>query len=87
MAGSLAAANVPLVIFAASSDGTSAATIDRNDGAPLDPFGLAKKRFADCDASTAVRVPVPVTGEPETVNIAGSDRPTLRTVAVPPPSC
>jgi hypothetical protein len=29
------------------SVGTSAATIERIDGAPDDPFGLARKRLAD----------------------------------------
>jgi hypothetical protein len=43
-----------------------------------------------CEARLAVSVPLPAIGEPETLNIEGSERPTLVTVPVPqgaPESC
>jgi hypothetical protein len=77
---------VPVVIFAASRFGTSAATKLRKVGAAALPVvGPAKTKFALWLASAAVRVPEEVTGEPETVKMAGMDSATLVTVPDPPP--
>jgi hypothetical protein len=64
------------------SVGISAATMARNVGAPAEPLGAARKVFCVCEASAAVSVPEPVTGDPDTLNRAGRDRPTLVTVPV-----
>src|SRR5215467_5777887 len=63
----------------------SAATSDRKVGVAAAPVvGPEKIRFADSVASVPVKVPVDVTGEPLTVKMPGSDKPTLVT-AVPVP--
>ena len=69
-------------IFVLARVGRSATTNARKVGAPAEPVGEAKTRFADWLASVAVRVPDVVTGLPETLKIAGIERPTL--VTVPP---
>jgi hypothetical protein len=76
-------AALPVVFWL--SVGTSADTIDRNEGVPELPLGELRKRFCDWLANTAVSVPEVVTGEPETVKIFGSDKPTDVTVPEPPP--
>ncbi len=50
-----------------------------NVGVPDEPSGEEKTRFCDWETNEAVSVPEPVTGEPETLNIPGSDKPTLVT--------
>lgn len=75
-----ASASVPVVIFDVSSDGTSAATSARNDGTPLEPFGVMNARFGDPLAHAAVNVPEVDTGLPLTENSVGMDSPTLLTV-------
>ena len=65
--------------------GRSVATRDRKAGVPAPPLeGPAKMLFCPVLASVAVRVPLPVTGDPDTVRIDGRDRPTDVTVPVPP---
>jgi len=61
--------------------GRSAATRDRKDGVPDDPFGAAKIEFADSDARVIARVPAEVIGDPETEKMLGAERPTDETVA------
>lgn len=63
-------------------DGRSAVTSPRNVGAAaVDPAdGPAQTVFGDCVASVAVSVPDVVTGEFDTLKMAGSDNPTLDTV-------
>ena len=60
----------------------SATTNALKVGVPALPFGAAKKVFAVSELRVAVNVPAPVTGDPETLNIEGKDRPML--VTVPP---
>ena len=75
--------SVPVVIFPASRFGTSAATSARNVGVAATPVvGPLNTVLAVCVASVPVNVPEVVTGEPLTVIIDGSDKPTL--VTVPP---
>src|SRR3989338_7801702 len=57
----------------------SDATIALKDGVPATPLGAARNVLAVWLASAPVRVPVDVTGEPETVKIFGRARPTLVT--------
>ena len=65
--------------------GRSAATRDRKAGVPAPPLvGPAKIVFCPVLASVAVRVPLLVTGDPDTVRIDGRERPTDETVPVPP---
>ena len=65
--------------------GRSVATRDRKAGVPAPPLeGPAKMVFCPVLASVAVRVPLLVTGDPDTVRIDGRDRPTDDTVPVPP---
>src|SRR5437660_1366838 len=55
----------------------SAAAIARKVGALAAPVdGPERKVFALCEARVAVRVPVVVTGEPLTTNMAGNDKAT-----------
>ena len=64
--------------------GRSAPTKDRNVGVAAAPVvGPAHTRLADCVASVPVRVPVLMTGLPDTVNMPGRASPTLVTVPVP----
>src|ERR1035437_4517398 len=71
---------VPPVTVIAPEPGRSASTSARNVGAAGTPVpGPAKIVFAVSLASVPVSVPVVVTGEPDTVKIAGSARPTLVT--------
>jgi hypothetical protein len=73
-------------VFVIASDGRSAATSERNVGLLAPPVaGPANTMFADCVASVAESVPAPVTGEPETLKIDGSERPTEVTVPEPDP--
>lgn len=65
------------------SEGMSADTNALKDGAPFDPLGAAQTWFAVCEALVNVSVPLVVTGEPETVNSEGDDKPT--DVTEPPP--
>jgi hypothetical protein len=75
----------PLATERGSENGKSATTRLRNVGEAAEPLpGPAKIKFADCVANTAVKVPDVVTGDPDTVNIAGSDKPT--DVTDPPPA-
>jgi hypothetical protein len=68
-------------IFVEASDGMSSATSDRNEGAAALPVeGPAQTALAVWVARVAERVPLDVTGEPETVKMPGSDRLTLVTV-------
>lgn len=67
--------------------GKSASTSVRNVGEPGLPFGDTNTRLALSDARVAVSVPELVTGEPDTVNIPGSERPTEVTVPVPAADC
>lgn len=67
--------------------GRSARSRARNVGVPDEPFGDPKNRLAVCDAKVPIRVPVVVTGDPETVKIFGSANPTDVTVPVPAAGC
>ena len=65
--------------------GISAVTIARNVGVAAPPdVGPENMVFAVCVASDPVSVPDVVTGEPDTLKIAGSDKATLVTVPDPP---
>lgn len=68
------------MIFEAVRDGMSETARALNDGAPADPVGAANTVPAVCEAKEAVSVPVVVTGDPETVKIAGRESATLVTV-------
>lgn len=71
----------PDPILEASKEGTSLAAIFLNVGTAAAPLiGPAKNKFADCVVKFAVNVPDDVTGEPDTLNIAGKDSPTDVTV-------
>ena len=71
---------VPLQIVCVVVDGKSAVTIVRKVGVPELPLGAAKNVFATSLMSVAVRVPLAVTGLPDTLNIPGRLSPTLVTV-------
>jgi hypothetical protein len=62
---------------------TSEGTMALKAGVPLDPAGAMKAKCCVAEAHTPVRVPVVVTGDPETVNSAGRLSPTLVTVPDP----
>jgi hypothetical protein len=85
--GALAARSVTKFVTCDSAIfGMSAATRARKAGdaaAPLD--GPAHTVFADSLAVESVRVPLVLTGEPETVNSGEAARPTLVTVPDPAP--
>jgi hypothetical protein len=85
MAVGTAEPDVPLattVLFA--MDGKSPITIPRNAGVAAPPeVGPAQKALALSLAETNVRVPPLVTGDPDTVKIAGAERATDVTVPVP----
>ena len=72
----------PMTVLEAAG-GRSPMTSVRKLGAPLEPSGAARNVLALSEASTAVSVPEVVTGEPETVNMFGSAKPTCVTVPVP----
>lgn len=76
----LAAGNTPMTPVVRLMAGMSAATSERNVGMPAEPFGAAKTVFADSLASTAVSVPVEVTGLFDTEKMLGNARPTLETL-------
>jgi TolB-like protein/class 3 adenylate cyclase len=63
--------------------GRSLPTSARKVGVPLDPLGLARTRFRVSLAHDKARVPLVVTGLPETLNCAGAVRPILVTVPLP----
>ena len=63
--------------------GTSVVAIVRNAGTPIPDAGPAKKVAWFWLAKAPVRVPVPVTGELVTVNMAGNASPTEVTVPAP----
>lgn len=66
--------------------GRSAPLIARSETAPVDPFGVARNRFAVCPvAAVTANVPLVVTGEPLTESQEGAVRETLVTVPLPPP--
>jgi hypothetical protein len=59
----------------------SAVVRERNVGAAAAPLlGPAKMAFTACVVNVPVSVPLPVTGEPETVMIDGNANPTDVTV-------
>jgi hypothetical protein len=77
-----AVAIVPLVIFVASRLGMSAATRALNVGTPVTPSGAAKTTLAVCEVRVNVKVPLLVTGDPDTLKIDGALIPTDVTVPV-----
>jgi len=80
-------ADSPTLVTVPVPDGKSAATNDLNVGAAALPeVGPAKTKLADSVANASANVPLTVTGEPDTVNIPGADKPTLVTVPVPVPA-
>src|SRR5439155_8558838 len=71
---------VPLVILAAANEGMSAATSARTPSAPVVPSGVASTWLAVWPvAAVTARVPLAVTGLPETDSQDGTLRPTLLT--------
>lgn len=79
VAAAVAFAAVPLVLLV-MDEGRSAATINRNVGAPAEPFGAAWKVFAVSDAKVTASVPAVVMGEPVRLRKLGRVMATLVTV-------
>jgi len=77
----VAVAALPVVFW--FKVGTSVVAIVRNAGTPIPDAGPAKKVAWFWLAKAPVRVPVPVTGELVTVNMAGNASPTEVTVPAP----
>lgn len=82
-----ATGNVPVTPVVKGMAGMSPVTNARSDSAPVVPSGVASTRFAACpDAKPNVSVPADVTGEPDTLKVAGAASPTDDTAPVDVPT-